>query len=556
MNSSIEDWKLTTMNTFLQTIQLFRATTNENQLSNHFNSYFSVNSISEVTKQSVSYSQSPCVLTPSSRMNMSLYTMKIQCYSLPNFFVGRYPIESLFSSMLQCFYGMSCLLNIHRCLQSSVSFTYSPLDINLNNPNETIEMIINRLMVDQWISNISYSSYYHQCAPISSTFQYEGHNNFYFLLASISLIYGGLSLALKLLIFIGLYLIDRILQRDFQSIKQIFICGTEQQTIHCLHVVLVITTLTILYVNFAFNSSIRTVEILKPSLTMYDELLRQSSHSLECPYSKISTKYKTFLKLTPSFHEVCSSDLLSKETIAYFYYTYIFLGRVRSANFLSSAAAQFQLLASFCRLSKETVHNSLDQLAGNDFINVQLLSSTLLNEQIQRIIDDFQISIPKRFVNTLSLIRETTGANVLTNLFSSNWAMKVPSKTLDGCSCALSPKCVSSSRGGIKDCLDQLDYYRGIQISPINSCHFSLNTTFESILNELMIEQLTSNVSYELYFNECAPTSCIYSYVDDNHIIEGITTLIGRYGGLVIICRLIAIFIVNYNLCTPSRITN
>ncbi|UJR06624.1 hypothetical protein I4U23_010908 [Adineta vaga] len=101
----------------------------------------------------------------------------------------------------------------------------------------------------------------------------------------------------------------------------------------------------------------------------------------------------------------------------------------RRALLVTITAAQFQLLASFCHLSKETVDNSLDQLGGSDFINTQLLSSTLLNEQIQRIIDN-------------------------------------------------------------------------------------------------------------------------------NHVIEGITTLIGLYGGLVIIYRLIAIVIVKYIFCAPSRITS
>ena len=45
--------------------------------------------------------------------------------------------------------------------------------------------------------------------------------------------------------------------------------------------------------------------------------------------------------------------------------------------------------------------------------------------------------------------------------------------------------------------------------------------------------------------------SCSYSY---NDIIKGITDLIGLYGGLSIICRLISIFIVKHIICRTRRV--
>ncbi|CAF1460917.1 unnamed protein product [Adineta ricciae] len=174
---------------------------------------------------------------------------------------------------------------------------------------------------------------------------------------------------------------------------------------------------------------------------------------------------------------------------------------------------------------------------------------------------------------------------MILNFFSSNWVPHGPSKMLNGwamhhtprnyngCSCALSSKCVSPSRGMLagcyplesilqstmacfynKTCISQLSYVGRLNVSTLVSSHFPLNTTVESIINELMIEELISNISYDSYFNGCAPLSCTYTYVDDNHVVEAITRLIGLYGGLIIICRLFAVVIVKHILFVTQRI--
>ncbi|CAF1510720.1 unnamed protein product [Adineta ricciae] len=595
INSSIEDWKSTTINTFIRTIQLVRVTTQGNQLSNNLNSVTYRDAIkNKIIRVPFAYSECNCALSASCRHSISLPSSN-EPYLIPNLFAGCYLIEALFASTLECFYNISCISKINDFFSSSSeTFNCSLLDANLNVPNETIETIVHRLMMDNWISNISFTSYYNQCAPSLCTYQYEDRSAFYAVISDIGLIYGGLSLGLKLIILIGLYFIDLIIQNDFfhssllQTMKHIFICRTEHQMIDRLHLVLVATTLSILYTYSAFTSQITTVQIQKPSLSIYENLIQQSFDSLECPCSQISIKYKTFLNITPSFHPICSSNLIAKLTSSELFYNYTYTRIVPSSDFLYSASAQFQLLASFCDLSRETVLNFLVELGTSDLISTQLSLSTAFNDQIQRTVNDFQLTMPELFVNTLSLIREITGANMLTNTLSTNWIFDTSSGIIngwtmhqiplnyDGCSCAVSSKCVSPSGEGMfagcyplesilqstlacfynQNCLDQLFDGTVIRnISALTSSRFSSNATFESIVNELMIEKLTSNMSYELYFDACAPLSCVYSYVNNNHAIEATTTLIGLYGGLVIICRLIAILIVKYILHRRHKVT-
>ncbi|CAF1190754.1 unnamed protein product [Adineta steineri] len=254
INSVIETWKLTTVNTFIRTIELFRATMQGNQLASDVaNIKLTTNSISgKLTWYARIYSNCLCALSATCHQTIGIYdynsfseTFTIRC-SIPNFFIGCNPTEALLLSSLECFYNLSCMLEIDHYINSSESFNFSALNPDLNPPNETVESIVNRLMVDTWSSNISFPSYYNQCAPLSCTFQYEDRDNLFLIITSIIGIFGGLSLGLKLVIIIILQFIDKILTNGIanlnllRSIKSIFSCTTEHQLIHRLHFILVV----------------------------------------------------------------------------------------------------------------------------------------------------------------------------------------------------------------------------------------------------------------------------------------------------------------------------
>ncbi len=156
---------------------------------------------------------------------------------------------------------------------------------------------------------------------------------------------------------------------------------------------------------------------------------------------------------------------------------------------------------------------------------------------------------------------------------STNWVITIPSFTnnkskahtvpllYQDCSCALSSKCVQSSRNMYagcypleallqatfeclydQQCIDPTDNFQAMNIS--QPTHFDINTTIESIVNELMIERFSIETSYLNYFTQCAPSSCQYSYIENKNIIDGLTNLISLYGGVMVICRAVAVLII------------
>jgi len=164
---------------------------------------------------------------------------------------------------------------------------------------------------------------------------------------------------------------------------------------------------------------------------------------------------------------------------------------------------------------------------------------------------------------------------MLMSALSTNWVINIPPNITNqwtahtvplvyqDCSCALSSQCVQPSRGMFagcypleallqstlqcfygQQCIDSNKKFEALNIFNLNSSRFYVNSIIESMVNELMVEEYSSNMSYESYFAQCAPSSCIYSNVDKSNIIDGITTIISLYGGLVIICRVFAVLIV------------
>lgn len=600
-NSLIQNWKSTTIYQYRRTIQLTQALARGNRLNNgHLDVAYKTDVTSRETKVIPQmYGNCSCGLsacrTPIGIYEFDLFTNDfIEILEVPKLYIGCYALDVLFASTLECYYNLSCMIELDRHLDFPLgpTFNFSPLNPILNSPNQTIQSIIDNLMIDEWLLNVSFTSYYKACAPLTCTFENKRRISFFFVLTTIVSLFGGLSLGLQILIVLILRLIDKIMNgcacprpdpADF--IRRFFTFHDEPRLIRHLYFLLITAALCSLYMVSAFRPRSITAQIPKPSIFKYQDIAIHYPESIQCTCSQISIKYGLFLTITPQFHQVCSSEFVSDRWIAYIYDESNFTQKYPSSDFRYSASAQFQLLASLCQLAQETVNITLTALATSDFINAELLSKDSLYERIQMTVDQIKTTMPNSYLTTLSLIRETTGANMLMGGPASAWVYDTPNIIVDGakaytksliyngCSCGFSSKCVQPSRGMFagcypveallqstlhcfydQQCIDSNNIFQAMNSSSLNASRFSINATIESIVNQLMIEQYSRDLFYEKYFDQCAPSSCSYSYTDKVEVIEGLTLLIGLYGGLVIICRVIAVIIVKLFCHQPRRV--
>ncbi|CAF0810930.1 unnamed protein product [Rotaria sordida] len=601
INSSINDWKSQTIDQFLETIKIFQAVSHGNQLASELSHYYFPYIHSNDTKvnpEVVEYLNCSCALS-SCLISIGLYGDDVYYLELPqlfikipNFFLGCSQIEGLMKSTLECFYNLSCMIEFDQYIFFPLgsSFNFSNLNENLNPPNETMESIINRLMIDSWTSNISFSSYYNTCSPSSCTYQYISRNDLFFVITTILGICGGLSLGLKLLTLIILRFIEKTINNNsfngfITMIKNLFICNTEQRIINRLHFIFLLLILYFIFLFSAFKPKLVTVQIIKPSLSKYKDLLKDHSYSLQCSCSQISIQYETFLNIEPHFHDLCSSQFISDEWIHYIYGEGHLSRRFSFDDYRYSAPGQFLSLSSLCKLSQEKVNRTLTQFLTSYFMNSQLLSENLLIEEIEIILNRLQLTASKSFINLFNLIREIIGSNMIMSAWVTNWEY-VPQSEFSAyllartaplsygeCNCGLSFKCTQSSGGMMsgcyplesilqtklycfydQNCIDLNGNFTRLNMSTLAKSQYNLNSTIGLILNNLMIEKYKSNLSYENYFNRCSPLSCSYSYIKTHDVTQTIISLISLNGGLVLITRCLAIIVVQIYKHKKNRI--
>jgi hypothetical protein len=89
-------------------------------------------------------------------------------------------------------------------------------------------------------------------------------------------------------------------------------------------------------------------------------------------------------------------------------------------------------------------------------------------------------------------------------------------------------------------------------VLPLQEQNVSVN---DHLLN-LFIDEWSTQMSYSKYFDECRPSICTYTARDKINLSYTITLFISLYGGLTIILRLVASFLVNYLWKCHLRNTN
>lgn len=360
---------------------------------------------------------------------MSYNATTFDCFVLdtvPGMFMDCAPLQSILESTLECFYNESCMELIYSYYPSGAQ-SFSLLDSSQSEVFETINLLVSRLFVQRWSTNIFYDNYYQACAPEICTYQRVGRRNFLLVIAVVVSIFGGLNTVLMIIFTILLQIIgklslinnyhDRIL-----SLRDLILSLTNRKYLkYRLNIVFLLIILIVLFIFSSLQKQMTTIQIQEPSLTKYEQLNKNYPDSLLCVCSKYSIQYNAFFNVSVSrYHQVCNSDFVSDSWIMAGY-SQMNYNQYQLNDFRLIFPSFFKILKSVCELIKEAVNDGLLQLSSTNFINSQVLSSTNFNESIEPIINQFQINTADAFYNTLDLIRRMTGDNTLMSTSQTNW---------------------------------------------------------------------------------------------------------------------------------------
>lgn len=182
------------------------------------------------------------------------------------------------------------------------------------------------------------------------------------------------------------------------------------------YLIVLVLILFILLLLTSFNAETINIVISNPTSHQIESL----PENRICPCSKISFSHATFVLMNASLHQVCSSDFISDQWISSLFYEKN-ASRFLPVDFRSIGFAQFQALASFCRLSTMHINRIISLFGSTSFISSHLVSSPIvLRKQVQTIADRFQLSIQKEVQSQIQLINTQTTHNHALNGLSTS----------------------------------------------------------------------------------------------------------------------------------------
>ena len=361
------------------------------------------------------------------------------------------------------------------------------------------------------------------------------------------------------------------------------------------YILLLIASMLILILYTTESVQTVTITVQTPTLELYEELEERHDNSLQCPCTAISIPQEDFITIIPTYHQICSSEFVQ----SWWYLSLLFtLGDHSGGDFLRTSLSYFEGLAFFCRTANETYTSAYNHFLSTKFISAQVFPRQTFTAKTNALLQTFLQTTRAEFLHSILLVTDILRVDKYATLFATNINYQVfhdqptitPKPYLvysffytlstdseSTCSCGKDVNCT-----GIEEYNKNYDILIGVSIRcevvdttlqtplscwynyecfkafrdnmalyndqvPVNmtmldsiqSSRFPPNVSFETILREMMVEYFNFSISYDLYYHECHPESCTYTYETQSNLIHIVTTTISLLGGINVILRLL-----------------
>jgi hypothetical protein len=295
----------------------------------------------------------------------------------------------------------------------------------------------------------------------------------------------------------------------------------------CLLVFGVSVFVTLLY--FILVSDGTKTKIIKSTTSSFFYNLNNEK-IISCPCSTAAMSYSKVLSITPQYHPICSSELVSPS-----YWSQLF---EKGDNVSLILSAHYQLLASTCRLTQRLIENAQDISSTHQLISPETMSRSSFENKIETFVSTFLDQILADYHRTLTFIIGSFEVNQLLNVFTSNWKADFTNEkqsniiatrprvfSSSNCSCATTSDCFEQiGEGLVSGCFP----FDGFRLSRFN------NTSLDELNYKLFVQEWHYRSNYRTYYDICQPTECRYMQFDQNIILYVLVIAIGLYGGKIV----------------------
>ena len=122
--------------------------------------------------------------------------MQDQPVSIPGMVVDCLVVDTTLASTLECYYQSDCFSRLH--LSSSIDIPLLSSSTNKHfSVNDTVQVLLDGMMIDEVITDIDVDSFFSQCNPSSCSYSYSQRLNFLYSVTIIIGVFGGLSTLLR-----------------------------------------------------------------------------------------------------------------------------------------------------------------------------------------------------------------------------------------------------------------------------------------------------------------------------------------------------------------------
>ncbi|UJR13165.1 hypothetical protein I4U23_000188 [Adineta vaga] len=337
------------------------------------------------------------------------------------FFGGCTVFDSLLMSTLDCLYKIECLERLRYYFPKLKSMNSSWMNILLisKQQNRSLYNHLNNLLIEQWTTNINYTTYFQTCAPIICTYSKTDRMNLTYTITLLLSLYGGLIFILRLLTHLlidilfkfklhqintqlnneqNLSIIRRTIQwiiqlNLFQSIRQQTPTNIKEQRLSTrIYLILLSSSYLIIILLTTLNTQTITIIESNPSLIEYKSYEKLYSNSLQCPCSNITISYSIFNSFHPILHEICSSNFITDSWIMMMRLLQgdsLMTGFDFDFNWRGINAQQMQLLSMSCQRANKTIEDAIHRFNQRSFTTSKVLTQSNFNAVMNTTVDQF-----------------------------------------------------------------------------------------------------------------------------------------------------------------------
>jgi hypothetical protein len=186
-----------------------------------------------------------------------------------------------------------------------------------------------------------------------------------------------------------------------------------------LYIILAMISLVILTVYTSISNQIENKTVAFPSQSLYESLQKKYAGSLKCPCTEISILHEKFVKIDPSFHQVCSSDFISQRWIDFVFKADSTL--ISPIDVRTSLSAMWQLIRTFCQSANSTIVDTLNQFENSPLINSMLLTEELFEAKVHATLHSLSQMASSNFIQSRTVVHKITQANQLVTGLLTNY---------------------------------------------------------------------------------------------------------------------------------------